>query len=362
LVVHVLIPTGIVKVALFLNALDIVIWKYSGHVSFKLFKRWQQRCKDQCGQRDALNEKAFTKYSNGREIFKFGNLKLFKGCRLMCIDNKWKSKGFINSKRFVVSGLKGDTLKLKTFDDSKECELQPNMMSSFVYGYAFTIYKIQGCKIDEDYNIVIGRMSANELYTALSRGTKASNVNYKYTDRLFHWDTPNNKLKSLQLKSEELLDTAYIYQITFDNDTIYIGSTAKQLEERLAEHKEQPVSKDMREMMFKHTYTIEAVYKYTKIGRAELERREYEEINEAIQNGCDLLNIRGVKKEKIKTLATIKEKNIDKEGGAKLLEYDKEFRVVYYENGKAKQIKIRKTGNDAADREYAEKKLGSVSK
>ena len=172
--------------------------------------------------------------------------------------------------------------------------------SNFLLNFCNTVYKYQGGKIDEHYNIWdINRMDVKEMYTCLSRTTK---LEYTHLD---------NKKKSRWYKEREqpemVIINSYfnddyqngkIYQIKFENnDKIYVGCTTQLLEERLEEHKSNKKS---------------AVYKFREDNpeidltcncpckdKKTLEKIENSYINEYKQKyGDRLLNIKGVKKVK----------------------------------------------------------------
>lgn len=80
-------------------------------------------------------------------------------------------------------------------------------------------------------------MDKNQLYTALSKTTK------------FEYIHPNeNELNSIYMKRKqpylELVNSKFnslykngkIYEVRFDNDKVYVGSTCEELEKRLEWH------------------------------------------------------------------------------------------------------------------------------
>lgn len=162
------------------------------------------------------------------------------------------------------------------------------------------MYKYQGGKIDEHYNIYdTHKMDVKEMYTCLSRTTKLEYI---------HLD--NNKKKKWYGEREQdnmVIVNSYfnddyqngkIYQITCEkNDKIYVGCTTQLLEERLNAH-------------YQNSKCV--VYKYRddkpKIDliclcpckdKKTLEKIENSYINEYKQKyGDKLLNIKGVKKKK----------------------------------------------------------------
>ena len=152
--------------------------------------------------------------------------------------------------------------------------------SSFLPNFCNTVYKYQGGKIDEHYNIWdTDRMDVKEMYTSLSRTTKLEYIHLDNKKKC-RWYREREQDEMIILNSYFNADyqNSKIYQITFEkNNKIYVGCTTQLLEERLEEHKLNQKS---------------AIYKY----RDEVENSY---INEYKQKyGDDLLKIKGVKKMK----------------------------------------------------------------
>ena len=110
---------------------------------------------------------------------------------------------------------------------------------SFIPAFCVTVYKYQGGTISTPYNIYdVEKMDKKQLYTALSRTTELNHV---------HLDTTKLNLK-YKIRMPPLCVTVnsyfnddyhngQIYKITFKhNDKLYIGSSIRNLQERLNEH------------------------------------------------------------------------------------------------------------------------------
>ena len=110
---------------------------------------------------------------------------------------------------------------------------------SFIPSFCVTVYKYQGGTISTPYNIYdVEKMDKKQLYTALSRTKELNHV---------HLDTTklNSKYKirmpSLCVTVSSYFNDDYhngqIYKITFEhNNKLYIGSSIRNLQERLNEY------------------------------------------------------------------------------------------------------------------------------
>ena len=110
---------------------------------------------------------------------------------------------------------------------------------SFIPAFCVTVYKYQGGTISTPYNIYdVERMEKKQLYTALSRTTELNHVhldttklNPKYKIRMPpHYVTVNSYFN-------DNYHNGQIYKITFEhNNKLYIGSSIRNLQERLNEY------------------------------------------------------------------------------------------------------------------------------
>ena len=110
---------------------------------------------------------------------------------------------------------------------------------SFIPAFCVTVYKYQGGTISTPYNIYdVEKMDKKQLYTALSRTTELNHV---------HLDTTNlNPKYKIRMPPRTVIVNSYfnddyhngqIYKITFKhNNKLYIGSSIRNLQERLNEH------------------------------------------------------------------------------------------------------------------------------
>ena len=163
-----------------------------------------------------------------------------EGEELMCIDkiifkNEDGTKKLINGSICKLTRLEDNYVIV---DDSFKMDVA-TFISKFEPNYCQTIYKYQGSTINDAYNIhELHYLTKRELYTAMSRAKRLSDVNFKYTSRKFI-NEDCSASHELIIKINNDIDEKYIngkiYKITFNND-IYIGSTIQTLEERKAGH------------------------------------------------------------------------------------------------------------------------------
>jgi predicted GIY-YIG superfamily endonuclease len=108
-----------------------------------------------------------------------------------------------------------------------------------------TTHKCQGVTIHGHYNIYESeRMSADVLYTAMSRGTKREYVHLvsKKSGRYYE----SSRADSVLVAHEPIkMKTGRIYRIDLSDGSVYIGKTIQTLEERFEEHKKNPTNEGM---------------------------------------------------------------------------------------------------------------------
>lgn len=223
-------------------------------------------------QKDQINKLCYEKYKDDDEL-DLNGFKIFRGCRLMYISHdkiKDDDKEFINSKRFIVDDWDEENIYLECMGDIKvySFKIKDFNKTNFVYGWAFTIYKIQGIKIDEPFNIYNmykdknGRskhMSANEFYTSLSRGTKEKDVHYKifindnYSKFQYRWDKPSTQKKELLL-TERKAGNYSLYEVIFKDDTKYINYCKTYDDKWITNHATNKFKKDVKSVQLIKNY------------------------------------------------------------------------------------------------------------
>ena len=171
---------------------------------------------------------------------------------------------------------------------------------SFLPNFCNTVYKYQGGKIDEHYNIWdTHKMDIKEMYTSLSRTTKLEyiHLNNKKICRNYR-ERPQDQMIILNSYFNADYQNGKIYHVTFENnDKHYVGSTTRILEDRLDQHKLNP-----KRAIYKFrddNPIIELICNCPCKDKKTLEKIENSYINEYKQQyGDKLLNIKGVKEVK----------------------------------------------------------------
>ena len=164
---------------------------------------------------------------------------------------------------------------------------------SFLPNFCNTVYKYQGGRIDEHYNIWdTHKMDIKEMYTSLSRTTKLEYIqldNKKICKQ--YRERPQDQMIILNSYFNADYQNGKIYHVTFENnDKHYVGSTTRILEDRLDEHKLNPKS-----AIYKYrddNPIIELICNCPCKDKKTLEKIENSYINEYKQQcGDKLLNI-----------------------------------------------------------------------
>ena len=157
----------------------------------------------------------------------------------MLVTQNMRNKDMFNMEQYNIDNIEESedgnlifTLNDTTFSHSEFRE-------SFIPSFCVTVYKYQGGTISTPYNIYdVEKMDKKQLYTALSRTTELNHVhldttklNPKYKIRMPpHFVTVNSYFN-------DDYHNGQIYKITFEhNNKLYIGSSIRNLQERLNEH------------------------------------------------------------------------------------------------------------------------------
>ena len=170
----------------------------------------------------------------------------------------------------------------------------------FLPNFCNTVYKYQGGKINEHYNIWdTHKMDVKEMYTSLSRTTKLEYIHINNNQKCKYY-REREQAKMIIINSYFNADyqNGKIYHITFEkNNKHYIGSTCQLLEDRLDEH-----ILNQKSVIYKYRNDnpkIDLICLCPCKDKKTLEKIENSYINEYKQKyGDDLLNIKGVKKVK----------------------------------------------------------------
>ena len=166
--------------------------------------------------------------------------------------------------------------------------------NSFIPAFCVTVYKFQGCDIDEHYNIFDTRlMDKKQIYTALSRTTKFKYIhlnNRELCHRYFIREHPDEEISKTNYDLK--YNDGKIYKITFSNGKVYVGSTCEDLKTRLKSH-----LSDTKSQVYKYSKykpKIEHIVKALTFDKKKLEEIECKWIERYAEDcGDRLLNIRG---------------------------------------------------------------------
>ena len=223
--------------------------------------------------RDRINKQCAEKFLFDNptvEKRKIGGVEFAVGMPVVAMENRKNKKlAIVNSKRYVIERFEeGGGVKLSDSDGAVPFDV---FAVVFMHGFCDSVYRFQGDSITTPYNIYdIGMMSLNEVYTALSRCTSIDNVHFKYTEKQFERVEAPTKPKPLSIENDGVLQPfiGRIYRITFENGFNYVGQTTQTLEERLAQHKEKPVSEKMKELFIQcPTATISLLCECSCVGK-----------------------------------------------------------------------------------------------
>ena len=186
------------------------------------------------------------------------------------------------------------TLDDKVFEHSVFAE-------SFLPAFCVTVYKYQGGVINDYCNIFdVEKMDKKKLYTALSRTTKLGYIqlsNKKLKQK--YENPPFVNMETINSYFNDYYHNGQIFEIAFqNNDKIYIGSSIRNLQERLKEHMTTNSS-----AVFKYKNnnpTIIPIIKAPCKDKTELNNVESEYIRQYSEKYRDQLLNKHVKKESIK--------------------------------------------------------------
>ena len=155
---------------------------------------------------------------------------------LKIIATKNFNKLIFNSRFYYVVDVKGDKVSVTEEDNGEPIMNKDNKPFYFPQiffepAFAVTCYRYQGSTIEEQYNIWdVDKMNFNELYTALSRGRKLSNIHFNYTDKkIYKVKEPKNPTQRNFKKGK----TGEIYLMSNEkNNVYYVGKSTTSTEQR----------------------------------------------------------------------------------------------------------------------------------
>ena len=204
-------------------------------------------------------------------------VKVYQGLKVMCTDNLYK-KEMYNGELYTVDKFQGSTV----FVNGQEFNLD-EFSKKFIVAYCITSHKYQGDEINEPYNIFdVDKMTANELYVAISRTTRfefvhldASLLKKKY---FFH-DFEKEENTTYNCTKNKKYGNGKIYKITTKDNKVYIGSTTDTIKKRREEH----IKEESSPLYAQKDCTIELIAKCNCFSRKELEAVEKKFINKALK-------------------------------------------------------------------------------
>jgi len=207
-----------------------------------------------------------SKYKDGKG--KMRKISICEGLEMMAYDDNDLQRKIFKTERYVIKELKTESIVITR--EGRELELLiPEFIKIFDYPFAYTPYKIQSITIRHPFNIhQAEKMSHNELYTALSRGTCLADVHIDSKSLIRYTRDVESHINLILKKSVEKI--GHIYLIPFkQNDVLisgYVGQTEKMIEERYLEHKLKPTNESMKDAFVKYDSTVELIekFKYSK--------------------------------------------------------------------------------------------------
>lgn len=207
----------------------------------------------------------------------------------------------INSNVYQIDKIDDEYIYINHTFKLKEEDVQFKL-SHERFGYYFlpafccTTHKFQGSTIEGEYNIYETHLMDKKLiYTAITRGTKFSNIHSDIsTKKVYKNIIPDNKEFSTEKGGKYA--NGKIYEIKFSNDKYYIGITTKSITQRFEKHK-----KDKHSPVFKFAQfnpSIKLLYNFPCFTKDELLNKETVEISRYINKyGMDnILNTQKVDK------------------------------------------------------------------
>ena len=139
-----------------------------------------------------------------------------------------KEKNIYNKMKFKIRSIKGDGKPIFLINGQEFTEEEFSKL--FIPSFCLTVCKYQGGEIYTHYNISDVNRMDKKFYSALSRTTKFEYIHLNKTMLLKSYQ--NRKLPELELinaKHNSLFKNGKIYEVSFDNDMIYVGSTCEEL-------------------------------------------------------------------------------------------------------------------------------------
>ena len=245
--------------------------------------------------------------------------KIYKNQKVVCNNNYYNYKVYNSSFYYVKDVINNKYVALShTLDgnvikhNDKPCLIRIKDVES---ASCVTVYRYQGKTINEQCRILnIDNMDYNELYTALSRNTKLSNLQFKYTNKYFRPARESNDATNIKMSA---MNKGYIYVMkNKKHKKCYVGQT-DDYNRRIKEHRE---NKDDPIKTYDGEWTDEIVTTINFIDKTKLNmlERYYIEFYDN-KSDYDLINAKK-KRKKQKEKANVVNIGLDSDALSKMFE------------------------------------------
>ena len=299
------------------------------------------------GKTNEVNLEWLASRSVGQTCKAVGDLSMYVGMPVMSFQN-YQHLNVYNSNRLFVKAITDKAVMLEI--DTLECEFSVSEFNKqngdkpvhFGYGYSETLIRTQGETLQGRYNIHEAcRMSWNELYTALSRGTCQANIGIVWTDKVFKRHVASTACKQTMLKACKL-KRGLIYQMVDQHGYCYIGSTDRTLEQRELEHRNNPTSLKMGKWLTENAVVMTMIDSFTFADRSQLLKAEKVRIASVDPTKC--MNSKHKIKEATEVVDVV------------VMQVEAFSRFVVTDDEKGKRFRIRWTDNGKrSDKEFSYK-------
>jgi predicted GIY-YIG superfamily endonuclease len=217
------------------------------------------------------------------------------GLPVMVYHKHNKELGLFKTQIWTVTAIRGDSVSVERVTNKgvKECVTVPKKVFKELFDYCFatTIHKCQGRTIDQHYNIYeADHLTADILYTAISRGTKRKYVHIVgFGEGPF--EVPERPLVIETNLQQVELKWGYIYRVDLSDGSVYIGETEKEPEERLEQHRAHPANPEMAALL-DDSATVTTLARFLFSDKARLRAQEEKHIAQALNAGLLLRNVK----------------------------------------------------------------------
>ena len=155
----------------------------------------------------------------------------------MLVTKNMRNKEMYNMQQYKIDKIQENDEGNLEFILNGQTFSHSEFRESFIPAFCVTVYKYHGSTITEPYNIYDAeKMDKKQLYTALSRTTKLDHIHLTKLNDKYENNKPYQSVRVNSYFNDDY-HNGQIYKITFEyNNTLYIGSSIRNLQERLNEH------------------------------------------------------------------------------------------------------------------------------